>query len=73
MSKGNKVVSFRVPPDLEERIEYAIYRRNKVTFNMPWTLADFVKQAIIEKLNHMARSRKTKKRKPGTAAPVKVE
>jgi len=73
MSKGNKVVSFRVPSDLEERIEFTIYRRNKVTRNAPWTLAEFVKAAIIEKLNHMARSRRSKKRKPGTPAHPRIK
>lgn len=41
-------------------VEHACSRRNKMPGGIePWTFSDFVLQAVIDKLNHGERSRRT--------------
>lgn len=57
MSKGSKVIPFRIPSSMEQEVEHAIIMRNRVTKDAPWTRTDFILAAIREKLGHMRRSR----------------
>lgn len=63
MSKGNTIITFRLDPFHVQGINVVIERRNYFTKEAPWTFSDFIRKAIDEKLHHMQRSRKTKKRK----------
>lgn len=62
-SKGTPVYTLRIPNELAAEIETTINRRNIYTLNEPWHWSGFVLTAIREKLNHMERSRRAKKRK----------
>ena len=68
MSKGNPVITFRIDRFQEQRMRHAIDRRNFFTKEKPWGTADFIRCAIEDKLKHMERSRKAKKRKAATSA-----
>ena len=62
MSKGNKVIPFRCPRELEQAINSAIASRNHVTKQEPWDRTGFIIAALKDKLAHLERS-KGKKRK----------
>lgn len=57
MSKGTKVYPLRLPIDLVELVCDTIDRRNNNSKQPPWTLSDFLRQAIVDKLRKMHRSR----------------
>lgn len=63
MSKGTKVVTFRLDADRERRINLEIaFRLNHPTAE-PFTFTSFILKAIDEKIAHMERSRKRKRKK----------
>jgi hypothetical protein len=69
MSKGTQVYSIRLPRDLVEDVECqlamsAVWRRAA-----PWTLSDFVRISLREKLEKMRRSR-SGRRRPGSITDV---
>lgn len=67
MSIGNPKIIVRLEQDLIDLIEQTMERRNKYTSRGPWTLSDFVRQAIREKIDHMRRARRrASKVVPGT-------
>jgi len=68
MSRGTKVVTFRIEPEMDAAIDLAIERRNERTKEEPWTRTDFYRAAFKEKLSHMERSR-TKNRSKKNAKP----
>lgn len=57
MSAGSRIVPVRIPEDLELAILDCIAGRNLRSPNEPWTMSEFIRQAITEKLCHMERSR----------------
>jgi len=63
MSKGNPIVPVRFDSAMLFQMRDAIAQRNERTSNEPWTMSDFIKAAVWEKLCHMERSRKGKRRK----------
>lgn len=62
-SKGNPIVSARIPADLLDEVAELIERRNEWTHNEPWTLTGFIVDAIREKVAKMERSRRARRRK----------
>lgn len=57
MSKGSTIHQIRIPDALQELMIAAIELRNQNTREEPWTTSSFVRAAIREKVEHMARSR----------------
>lgn len=60
MSKGTKMYSFRLDADLVRAVQEAIDRRFLTTSTAPWTLSDYVRTAIAEKLAKAVRSNRKK-------------
>lgn len=70
MSQGSPRVTIRLPQPLLDLIEQTIERRNSNTSLPPWSMSDFIQNAIWEKLDHMKRSRRRPKKK--TAASTET-
>lgn len=63
MSKGTKRFALRIPIDLKVVMEEAIKRRNDSVMDAPpWSVSDFVRIAVVEKLAKMERSKKGTRR-----------
>lgn len=60
MSKGSRVVPIRVQRDLEIRIAAAIESANQTTKGEPYTLSEWIRKAVVEKLDHLERSKRKK-------------
>jgi hypothetical protein len=60
MSKGSRIVPVRIPRELEVRILTAIERANHHTKEEPYTLSDWIRKCIEEKLAHLERSNRKK-------------
>jgi hypothetical protein len=63
MSKGTPVQTVRISPGTLVLVQDAVARRNANTADEPWTVSDFIRQAVFDKLAHMERSRKRRKKK----------
>jgi hypothetical protein len=57
MSRGTRVVPVRLPEDLMVMVQITIELRNQNSPEAPWTLSDFIRIALSEKIRKMARSR----------------
>ena len=62
-TKGNKRQTIRFPPNEERAMALTIKRRNVNSRNRPWDISAFVRAAVSEKIAHMERSRRPRKRK----------
>lgn len=71
MSRGTKIVSFRIYPEMDAAIDLAIEKRNARTREEPWTRTDFYLAAFKEKLKHMERSRSKNRTKRKSQTKVK--
>jgi len=58
MSRGNRILSTRMPVELLTEMEITVARRNIHTREEPWNITRFLQIAIREKLDKMERSRK---------------
>lgn len=63
MSKGNQIVPVRIPLPLAVDMDQAIAGRNAVARGEPWTVSEFIRVAIAEKLAKMSRSRSSRSRR----------
>lgn len=65
MSSGSKIVPVRINATLLNAIEDAIAGANVQTFDQPYTVSEWIRKAVAEKLDHLARGRRKapKKRK----------
>jgi len=61
MSAGNKIVNVRFDDGLYHRIEEEVARRNSGTRGVVWTLSDYVRNAVMEKIAHSDRARVQKR------------
>lgn len=68
-SKGTARYTFRLPTALVQHVEFTRSHRNNHTRNAPWTLSDFVREALAEKCWKMNRSRKSHYRARPTRPP----
>lgn len=68
-SKGTRMRQFRYSDGDWAKLEMAVERRNFWTREEPWTLSDFIRIAIAEKLDKMRRCRRRKRPRPATTAP----
>jgi len=65
MSKGSKIVTFRIPADLLAKVKGEIISHNHYSKGEWWKFSHFIIKAIEEKIAHAERSRKKKpKAKP---------
>ncbi len=58
MSKGTDKIVVRLRPALRAMIDAYLYERLKNPLVEPWTLSDFIRIAIADKMSHIMRSRK---------------
>lgn len=58
MSKGNKIVKVRMEPALLEELERQLASRNEHCREAPWTLSDFVRDCVRERLTKRARRKR---------------
>ena len=74
MSKGNQVVTFRLPPELVEEMRQAIESANATRRSEPYTWSEWVRQCIEAKLSHLKRSAKSRRKVvPFQAPPIQEE
>lgn len=62
MSKGSPVIPCRFPADLLAQVDQTIRRSQDTRAGEPWNRTTFILQAVRDKLNHMERSRRPRKR-----------
>ena len=56
-------MTFRVPEELETRLNAAIASANNYTLEEPYTLGSYIRKCIEEKLSHLERSTSKKRAK----------
>lgn len=64
MSKGSRIVKFRVKPEMEKEIE-AIIAGSTFRFAGKWTWTTWLTAAAQEKLDHGKRSRGRRRKRKG--------
>lgn len=62
MSRGSKIVPVRIPDELLDEVEVAVSSQNYHTKGEPHTLSGWIRKCIAEKLAHLKRSNKKRKR-----------
>lgn len=60
MAKGNQVIPVRINPEILALINEAIASRNERTSDIPFTLSQWIRAAIMEKLAHLQRSKRNR-------------
>jgi len=58
MSKGRPIVPVRFGEGTLSSMKRIVEQRNARTRNEPWTMSDFIRVAVEEKIAHMERSRR---------------
>lgn len=58
MSKGNAIVNLRVEDSLLERLKEEVAQHNEKSSDAVWTISDYVRKAVLEKIAHSDRGRK---------------
>jgi hypothetical protein len=61
--KGSKIIPVRFPAEELAAVEAYLKESESTRSGEPWTISTFIKKAVREKLDHIQRSRKSK-RKP---------
>lgn len=64
MSKGSRIVTFRIPAELETEVIAAMERANRHRNDEPYILSTYILACIREKLSHNRRGDKAYARKP---------
>lgn len=68
MSKGSRVVTFRMEEELMTRVDAAIASANLSREDQPYNLSDWLRGAIEAKLAHLSRGKRSRKRNALRAA-----
>lgn len=63
MSAGSPIVPIRIPPLFLAAIDRAIESANKTTKEQPYTRTSWILLCVATKLDHLARSKKSKAKK----------
>jgi hypothetical protein len=63
MSKGSKIVPVRIPEVLIHEIQEAIASADVYRFDQPYTVSEWIRGAVAERLGHLRRAR-TQRKKP---------
>jgi len=66
MSAGNKIVNVRFEDGLYARLQEEIEKRNQGSRGEVWSISDYVRVAVLEKVAHSERGRKQVKVKKFT-------
>jgi uncharacterized protein (DUF3084 family) len=66
MSVGNKIMKFRVSPELEARMIHAMCWYNATTRGEPIDMSEWIRQCVRERLDHATRARQGRARKAAT-------
>ncbi len=70
MSKGSPIVPIRFPAELLKAMDVTIHRQNRKRVGEPWTRSSWILHAICEKLDHIDRARRPRKRRTGQTGPA---
>ncbi len=62
MSLGSPIIQVRLQADELAVVDAVLEKRNTNSGRSPWTRSDFIRAALREKLEKMARSRKSRNR-----------
>jgi len=62
MSQGNRIIPVRFSRQDIDDIQELIALRNAVTREKPWTMSDFIRKCVYDKMRHAERSRRKRKR-----------
>jgi hypothetical protein len=71
-SAGTTMRSFRFNEAFWEMVEETVERRNTWSMRPPWTLSQFVRIAIVEKIKKMERSRNWRPGQRSAAAAAEL-
>jgi len=64
MSKGSNIVNVRIEDGLYERMAEEVHTHNERSADAQWSLSDWIRKAIMEKIAHADRGRqKTRERR----------
>lgn len=63
MSRGSKIVPVRLPEKLYHAIVEAMESANRTRFEEPYVVSTYVRKCLVEKLEHLERSKKKKSSK----------
>lgn len=67
MSKGSKVIQLRIPSKMLDVMLLALNQANERRREAPYDMSSWIRACIVEKLAHLARSKKRKDTdRPGT-------
>lgn len=73
MSKGSRIYTVRIESKLESEMLAEVNRRNLSPMVAEWTVSEWIRKAIQDKLNHSRRSRaKRRKSGPESVADAKL-
>lgn len=61
MTAGTPKVVVRIPPSTQNLIQCEVDARNFGRDAKPYTVSDFIRSAVSEKLKHLARGRKNRR------------
>jgi len=61
MARGTPLIAVRLAPLLRMAVEAALLSRNQRARGAAWTLSDFIRVALEDKLNHYSRSRRPRR------------
>lgn len=59
--RGTKITTLRIPAELRKRIEAAMISANRTRKDQPYTTTAWIIAALMEKLDHLQRSRRPKR------------
>lgn len=65
MSKGSKIVPVRIPDRLFSAIVDAMEAANRTRFEEPYVLSTYVRKCLVDKLDHLQRSKKRARKSEG--------
>jgi hypothetical protein len=68
MSRGNPITLLRLPPDLLRLIDEEVIRQNAFRPGEPYTRSSWIRQALKERLDHLARARRQRRNRRSAEA-----
>lgn len=65
MSRGSPIVPVRISPELLSQLKSLLEERNQRSSGAEWSMSDYIRSALAEKVAHTMRSRKGRKKPKG--------
>ena len=73
MSKGSQIVPVRLKKAMFDEVYDEILLHNERSRHAMWSMSDFIRQAIADKLAHIKRGRKKAKKQHNVDASAEIE